>query len=607
MKLKRIIFWSLGVFVFSLILTEGFLRLFSTNNQLFIENNGLLTLNKAYFNRYSNIQCLPSVPFKKEKDKNTLRIFILDYADNTTIPHNPNSSFSHILNNLLQRSFSKKSFEVINVSVNTANSFVQRNVAKQLKKYNADLVLICPGHSEFIDPLTSVLNCQTNWLNRLAYETKHSFIFQAVGNFKKTNFNNIDTNSQAFANIVSNFETNLDQTVLDLQENNIKVVLVNSANNLLDICPERSCFTSPDSIHLEALFRTGKEAFESSQFDLAYKSFTEIYKKDKAHAATCFYLGRLALQNGDDKNAKLLLKKAVEHDKIKSRVPSKINDIIFKIATVRACNLIDVENLFSRYSEDGIPGHNLFLGSQQPNISGNMLIALECYKTLIADKFVQPEKSVQPSGYNIAFTPFDTLYDSLCSEYSAQSISYIRQGRASDVEEKMASLFMDNKSEWEDSMNALYEFYISQKNYNMAFKVIENLALENPYDISVNKKAAQMASLLGDSQLVIHYANKVFNNMPGYEAAQQLFLNYLKLDMPENALPYLAYARFTLHKASELRLIYSATCEVIDLKKLLKNNPADKAIKAQIAQQYRLMGNDEIAMLYSSESSTVGI
>lgn len=578
-----------------MLLTEASLSLFNKNNQLFTgSKDGLLTLNRAYFEKYGNNQCSISIPFSKEKDKNTFRIFILGNASSTDVPQNPNASLSHILNSLLQRSFSDKNFEVINISVNEANSFVQRDIAKQLKQYNPDLVLICPGQNEFYGQHAR------NWIS---YQIKNSNIAQNISKLWNSapsdHLSPIDTNSSAFESVVSKYETNLDQTVLDLQGNNIKVVLINSAINLLDSFPEMSCFTSPDSIRLTSLYKAGEEAFSKNSFDTANKYFSEIYKKDKAHAATCYYLGRLALQNNDDKNARLFLEKALENDKIK-RGSSKINDITFKIAAIRGCTFIDAENLFSQYSPHGIPGNNLFLDNE-PNISGNMVIALECYRFLLADKIIQPQKCLRPSDYHLAFTPFDSAYDYLCSVNSvkgntAPPISYIRQNNASNMEEKMASLFIERKTNWEDSMNSLYEYYISQKNYRLAFKVIENLALENPYNTSVNQEAARTAALMGDSQLVIHYANKVFNHKPGYEMAQHLFLNYLKLDLPDKALPYLNYARY--RKGSELQLIYNATREIIDLKKMLKNDPDNQEIKDQIALQYKAMGNDDVALIY---------
>jgi hypothetical protein len=125
--------------------------------------------------------------------------------------------------------------------------------------------------------------------------------------------------------------------------------------------------------------------------------------------------------------------------------------------------------------------------------------------------------------------------------------------------------------------------------------VIENLALENPYDISVNNHASIAASFLGDSQKVVRYAGRAFAMKHENELARRLLIHYLKLDRPSDALPYLEYARL---KDRSLDLIYRATLQIIDLKKQLEHDSANPELRRQIATRYEAIGNNELALRY---------
>jgi tetratricopeptide (TPR) repeat protein len=277
------------------------------------------------------------------------------------------------------------------------------------------------------------------------------------------------------------------------------------------------------------------------------------------------------------------------------RSPSVINRIIFETATIHGVPLVDIDRSFSNNSMHGIPGNNLFTGQGETTLFGNILIARECYKALTKGDYIKSKNHIEV--HNFALTPFDSAYDRICSRGETSVI--VNPVTSTTFEEKTVSLFASNKASWEEAMNTLYDFYISNKNYDMAFRIIENLALENPYNVSINNKASITASFLGDSQLVVHYAKKVYKVKPDYDIAQRIFLNYLKLDMPESALPYMEYALKNNLNGTDLSIIYEATHQVIDLKKALFNNPDDKGIRRQIANQYVAMGNEEIALRYT--------
>lgn len=588
-------------------ITEGLLWILNKPSQkLFIENAlGLFEINKKFIRHLSVNEFASSQHFKKEKNRNTFRFFVIGEQINSNIPHNPNSRFSHILNYKLQHIFKDKNIELVNIAFDSSSSFELSKVCRQVQNYEPDLVMICPGKDEFYGKNAYPNNILTG-NPELDIFLRKTHIYQGIKNLFSPSSGNpsANFNSSVFKKTVENFEINLDQMVLELQEKNIPVILVNATNNLLDVAPQKNRFSSPDSIHLKKLFEEGEKAYTEGNYDKAYASFSKISHKEMYHAQTLFYLGKLALKNHDLKLAQTYFQKSADNDPVKLRTPSQINNAIFRIASTRNCPFIDAEKLFFEATTLGIPGNDLFSDEQNTNLRGNLLLADVCLQTIFKEGYISKTKIEDLNQKSqVAVTPFDSIYDKIRSRSSGSISNLIFPEVSTTFEEQTVTLFAEKKNSWEESMNQLYEYYIENKNYGMAFKIIENLVLENPYNISLNDKASKTAASIGDSQMVIHYAARVYKMKPNTDIAQSLVINYLKLDMPESALPYLKYIRNRNH--NELNIIYSSTNQIIDLKKLLKHNPNDPNIRAQIAQQYHNIGNDEVALLYSNPISKI--
>lgn len=559
-KSLRRIFRIIIFLIFGLVILKQAVQLYSPGNGKLItetaDNPELLQLNPLH--PYLAEMPVPAY-FKKHKDDSTIRIFVLGPPVNPDLPENPNSSFTHMLNGYLQYAFPGKNIELINIACKKAPSEIQRSIARQLTKFSPDVVMLCPGRDE-----------------------------PSAG-------------KQAERRI-ARFESNLDETVKLLQKKGIAVVLLNSSANL-DIPPQKCKFTSPNAGNLNTLFENGRIAYENEDYQKAYSHFIEIFRKESTHAPTLYYLGKIALKQGDPAQARRLLIQARDNDTVCKLPLSEINRIILKAAVTRECKLVDMERIFSRFSQHGIPGNNLFHGGQQVNLAGNLLIARECYKTLIKAAILSHSiNNIPAEEPNII--PFDSAYDRYCASYpgkgeSENSVLGFDLQPATTFEQITVSLFAGRERGWEETMNNLYEFYLSGKNYKMAFRVIENLALENPYNISINKKAYQTAAMMGDSQMVVHYASKVYAVQRDIDTSKQLFISYLKLDKPENALPYLEYARRNTTE-SNLNLIYTAVTQIIELKKTLQHDPGNLEVKQKIAEHYYAIGNDEVARGYAA-------
>jgi hypothetical protein len=603
----------LSIIALSLIAGLGLYTLnFSANHSLFIEskdNPELLELNTNFIGEVNSKEVpgeISCTPFNKIKGQNTIRIFVLGDAVTNKFPNNPNAGFSHILNNMLQQNIEGKNVELIQISFRSASSFVQYDIVRQLKKYSPDIVIICPGRDEFYGDRTysanSFLRGDVGFNRYFGNLHVVRMIRELFKDHSLEQHAAIAPDSRPFRKSLAAFERNLDDMVLMLQKNGSQVVLLNNPANLLDAQPQKSCFTAPDSAKLTALFSKGKLAYLNHDYESAQNYFCQILQRDKGHAETLYYLGKLALSKNDNKTARKYLEQARESDWIRFRSPAEINKIIFRTSVVRGCLLVDLEKSFSAFSNHGIAGQNLFSGPQQPNLAGNILMAKTCFESLLREHCINCIKK-GPVSISL-LTPFDTLYDEICDKLALQKnqendISISSQ-LLSSFEEQTVSMFANRETNWDDSMSKLYDYYIHNRNYEMALKVAENLVLENPFNPINCDNASKAAALLGDSLRVVYYAEKVYNKHPSVDLAQRIFIHYLKLDKPESALPYLVYAR--KYKANEYDHIYNVTLRIVDLKNMLRKNPLNDDVRKSIASQYYTIGNTDIADNYSKHA-----
>lgn len=610
MKKTFRLFTFLLIPIAALIMLEFGLRFFSTNNQLFIsckENQNFLELNNRFKNVQLNISDTKKNWIHKVKNFRTFRVFVIQPATKMNFPENPDCGFSHLLQFYLQNSYPDRNFELVNFSLSSASSYAEYEIARQLPKYQPDLVIVFPGLYENYGEGTLGAGSLISG-NPTLYRLIHRWeIFKLFNPNNSRNFVRIapsEKNTALYNKSLKYFETNLEDMIASLQNRHVQVMMVNTTSNIQDQPPADSFAVENYPAAYKIQFDEGKEAYQKGDWDTAALCFSKIYKKDKSNATVCFYLGKIALKNNNLPMAQQYFSKALEWDKIKERPEPDINSIIFKVAVTKGCSLIEADKFFAVFSRKGLPGKNLFHGSIEKRLIANALTARECYKKIEDEKLIH-HNSADWSSLNrtLPLTSFDSSYDYFIAnktdnsiDYSLLNIDVNSNDCFESYEEKSASLFLTQKKSWEESMNNLYLHYIRNKNYLSAFKVIENLAIENPYNANILEMASDTASHLGNSQLVIYYAKRAYDLKPAYKTAKLLFLNFLTLDKPESALPYLNYARKKTYE--NLNLIYSATNQIIDLKKILIQHPSDIELQKEIGKHYLAMGNIVAASKY---------
>ncbi len=382
-KKRLFLFRLIGLFIpfIVLFLLEISLRLFhyGYNPDLFIEypsDHQYLFFNPEASKRYFADQAIATTGnielFKKEKDENTIRIFVLGESTTIGYPYFHNASFHRWLQYRLARSFPDRNFEIINCSLTAVNSYTVLGFARQLPDYQPDAVLIYTGHNEYYGALgvgsTDRIGGNTYLVNALVWlrglklvqlmTNGYERIIRIFGSKKaiagKTRMElmvadqQIPFGSDMFNRGISQFESNMDATLKCLNKHHIPVFISNLVSNEKDMKPFISI--RPDSIRFPSFnqnFQTGSKALEQGNYADAAKYLEQAEQIYPSHAACNYDLGQLAYHRGDFRKAETFFSKAVDLDALRFRAPGRLNEIILKLCTKYPdTHLVDSRSIF---------------------------------------------------------------------------------------------------------------------------------------------------------------------------------------------------------------------------------------------------------------------
>src|SRR5450432_723481 len=385
-----------------LILLEVALRIFHYGHDLslFREYPGdknFLVLNPDASKRYFNDPALAptgnSELFKKIKDKNTCRIFILGESTTIGYPYFHNGSFHRWLQYRLMQTFPDQQFEIINLSLTAVNSYTVLGFAKELVKYEPDAVLIYSGHNEFYGTLgvgSTIRIGNSTGMVRLMLFLRQFRIVQLLTNLyekiRKPAGANPDQGGQTlmqrmvadqeipfksglFYSGISQFVSNMNE-VLDLfNKNHVPVFISNLVSNEKDLKPFVSL---PADLHsypgFEKNLHQGISAFEANDRIASEKFFKRADQIYDGHALCNFYLGRLAYNEGKYTESYRYFIKAKDLDGLRFRAPVLINEAIVTMCDKYSyIHLVDTKAAFENFSDHQIIGSELILEHVHPN------------------------------------------------------------------------------------------------------------------------------------------------------------------------------------------------------------------------------------------------
>lgn len=343
-------------------------------------------INRSYLKKYfaSTDPLIPEFKpslFRKEKQKNSIRIFCLGESSMFGVPYQMTANIPGILRAQLRHAYPEKEIEVINLGASAINTNVIRDFSPLLLQFQPDLILIYTGHNEFYGPDgigASWLEKQFPFLTQWKYHFRDLAIINLLGTFfagkpspeslHNTNMMKqvsqeatVQLHSAEAEKIFAHFEKNLTAIINEFQSHNIPVIISDVTSNLTFAPFEYDTILAQQSTALQAGNSTEK-----------LLSFTAQHPED---SYSRFLLATAYAHVGKYDSAKIFFSEARDRDFLKFRAPKEINSIIQKSAQQTHIPFFSTDSIFSINSPHGISDTSLFWEHLHPKVNGYYLIA----------------------------------------------------------------------------------------------------------------------------------------------------------------------------------------------------------------------------------------
>lgn len=567
--------------------------------------------------------------FKKKKDTNTLRFFVLGESTTIGYPYFHNGSFHRWLAYRLMHAYPDKNFEIINLSLTAVNSYTVRGFAQALVDYEPDGVLIYCGHNEYYGALgvgsTQYLGGSVtlvNWITKLRglrimqlltniYGTLHH---EGKGRTSGTRMQfmvaqqEIPYGGGLFERGVRQFATNMEATLQILTRHHIPVFLSNLVSNERDLPPFISTIDTVRYPGFMSPYREGVAAWDAHQFSKADSLFRLAEKIYPSYAGCNYYLGRLALRQEEIPQAARYLSRAKDLDELRFRAPDTFNTIIDRLCkSYDRVYEVDTRQAFLSQARQGIIGDSLILDHVHPDLKGYGLMSDAFYRAMEKAKVLpsRPEStwSLKQLFEQMPLTRIDSLVgvfkmNKLKRSWPFYDTAVADRPPTTDWHEQLAYQVAFSEIPWEEAMRTVYARSLQTGDLPKAARVTEALMLEHPTEEGYYSQAANLYGKLQEQGRALFYFRKAFSLAPDFEKARYIFVLYLQQDEPVLARPYLEYAIAHHPAGVDLGPVKQYTEEVIQLKNVLQTDSTNLALLDRIAQAYVRMNNRVAAARY---------
>lgn len=588
---------------------------------------------KRYFSNQKNATTGNIEPFKKKKEEGTLRFFVLGESTTIGYPYFHNGSFHRWLLYRLTHTYPDQKFEIVNISLTAVNSYTVAGFAKEVVHYEPDAVLIYTGHNEYYGALgvgsteniggnrfliKSILKLRELKIVQLITKSYDKIINVAgpknqdsdgTRMQRMVSEQKIPFESDLYKRGVEQFRSNMDETLELLSENHIPVLISNLVSNEKDLKPFVSFPVDSSRFPGFSLnYRLGLKAYHDKNFSSAFNFFKAANKSYSENAECNYYLGNLSYTEKNYKEAKQYLSKAKDLDGLRFRAPEALNDILMQLTTKYSnSHLVDTKGIFETNSANKIIGDELILEHVHPDLMGYALMSDAFFDA------VEKLKIVKTTGEKMSFDVLlkqmpITKIDSLSGIYKVANLknSWPFRGtmrpdyfNINSFEEKTAYALANRKISWLDAMDRAYSYYVENHDLVNARKTVETLILEYPTDAQYYLKSAMLSGEMKDEKNAVFNFKKAFIISPTFDIARYLFVIFLKLDKPAEAIPYLDYAIANNSSQFDLTPVKNSAMKIIELKNVFSKDSTQKSAPLQIAILYLKMQNKEGAEKYA--------
>jgi tetratricopeptide (TPR) repeat protein len=186
----------------------------------------------------------------------------------------------------------------------------------------------------------------------------------------------------------ANFETNLRDTIAFASASGARVIVATVATNVKDCAPfasmHREGLSAGDLRLWNELVQRGSDLESGRSHADALKAYLSAEQIDNQYAELEFRIARSMWVLGDYRGAKQHFFRARDLDTLRFRADSKINDINRAAGSASGAELVDVDDIFSKASPNGIIGSDLVYEHVHLTAEGNYLLARAVFQQIVS-------------------------------------------------------------------------------------------------------------------------------------------------------------------------------------------------------------------------------
>ncbi len=440
-----------------------------------------------YFYQTENIPHPSQDLFDIKKKPGAIRVFVLGGSSAAGYPFSPNGSLAKYVRKRLELVYPYKQIEVINCAMTAINSYALLDILPGILEQEPDIILIYAGHNEYYGALGAgsleTLGNSRGLVNFMLSINHYKTIqlirngIQAVvqlfsSNEKRTGTlmsrmakeQTIELNSETYNTGLKQFEGNLRDILKLTKQKNVKVILSDLSSNLKDQKP----FISVDI-----------PAVQSA--DLAFEKANDV------------------LEFGHQEEALQYFYEAKDLDGLRFRAPSKINSIIYDLATEFSYPVIKTDSTFNAISPKGIVGENLMTDHLHPTLEGYQIIGKLFFDEMLNQNYLPAASKISQTSdeqdkYVVSNYDFTELDETIAKfritllkndwpfkEKRASDTNILKQLNRTNYSDSLALLVLENKITWEKAHRNLAKRFLKAGDIENYLKEMDNVIFQYPF------------------------------------------------------------------------------------------------------------------------------
>ncbi|MEW6711922.1 MAG: tetratricopeptide repeat protein [Candidatus Riflebacteria bacterium] len=351
--------------------------------------------------------------FTVNKSSNAFRVFILGESA-ARGEFLADFSFARMLHAALQKQYPGKKIEVINTGIPAINSWIIREITKEIINYHPDLAIIYAGHNEFIGPYGpgSIFSGQSSRnMANLGIFASSLHMIQLLKSINASSESipgwrgldmfshiNIEPGNPAIQQAEKNWLHNLEEALAVLKENSVKTIVCSVPVNTLDCAPFNSRSAGED---FEKIVSIMGDLYHEKEWGQIEQTFNANSSSFAEHALANWLVAHARLNLGKLTEARESFHKALNLDCFKVRASDSLNAAARQASEKANAMFIDLSTKFAEVSRNGLTGIDLVYDHVHLTESGHYLAA--------SNLFAEVVKMIDPNASAKSFPEFNEL------------------------------------------------------------------------------------------------------------------------------------------------------------------------------------------------------